>query len=125
MSTERNPGDGPGMAPNEFEDVAAGGDLFIRDLAATGTPAPTLGAQPSGDAEGYDDDDDEGMVTTMMLGEEGERGGGGDKEKDERDKGDVTTQALGEEGRGEQRSAEARPVTTLAVGEEGGGEYAS
>ncbi len=80
MSTERNPHEftaEPGTAANDFAD-AAEGDLFIRDLASTSTPAPghsaSSGAQ---DDEGYDDDEgDEGIVTTMMLGEEGDRGGG-------------------------------------------------
>ncbi len=93
MSTEREPYEpgGPGVTPNDFEDVVAEGDLFIRDLAPTA----------SGDDEGYDEDDD-GIVTTQMLGEEGDRGG--EKEKKEKkdkgrpDDGIVTTMALGEEG---------------------------
>lgn len=99
MSAEQNlsePG-GPGVTPNDFEDVVGAGDLFIRDLPSTATAGPGLRARPS-DEE--DADEDDGMVTTMMLGEEGDRGGEKEK-KEKKDKGDegiVTTMALGEEG---------------------------
>lgn len=101
MSAEQNlyePG-GPGVTPNEFEDVAGAGDLFIRDLPSTATAGPALCARASDEGDA-DEEEDDGMVTTMMLGEEGDRGGEKEK-KEKRDKGDegiVTTMALGEEG---------------------------
>jgi hypothetical protein len=89
--TQEISGGAPEAVPDDFEGVATGGGLFIRDLASGG--APLQRATESDDDDDEEENDEENIVTTMMVGEEGRGEGGSEKEPR------VTTMMVGEEGR--------------------------